>query len=269
MRNLRIFIDCEKEAGPMERALGVVVEMLTSAEVVDDFRIADLIIISDLRRLAKIYNSDTQYAFINVSRQQFTVDKPNVNEISISDCVPKLMEIASKIVVKDDDESTVTELEVTPTACIEKPDTRWILVVDDKPENQASARQQLDQDFNLVVATGFDEARKALKDRKFDYALLDLHMPVATEGALASEALAKNLGQEIPYGLFLLLEACQKGAHAALVTDLNHHQDPFSAAFDYYRGQPMTINGEKALMLHAHMIDGAKNWRWALDQLLK
>ena len=105
-----------------------------------------------------------------------------------------------------------------------------------------------------------DQARQALKDRRFDFALLDLHLPVATKGALGAEAIAKNLGQEIPYGFFLLLEACKSGADAAVVTDLNHHQDPFSAAFDYYSSELFTINGKRALLLHARMVGGVKDW---------
>jgi hypothetical protein len=54
-----------------------------------------------------------------------------------------------------------------------------------------------------------------------------------------------------------------------VVTDSNHHHDPFSAAFDRL-GYPITIDNARCLMMHAELLEsGAKDWAAALDRLMK
>ncbi|HOH67594.1 MAG TPA: hypothetical protein PK896_03855 [bacterium] len=270
MRKLRIYTDCgEKPNQPVNVALQTVLTvLLAEAEVVADFQEADLIIIDKVKKLAEKYREDKQYVLLDYGQpaEISLPDLPNFVKVDISDCLVELLQISSRIKLEKETEVAISVVESAVSA--EKPGLPWILVVDDKPENQQAAKNQLGN-FNLVVAEGFDQARLALRERQFAYALLDLHLPVATGGALGEAGIAKHIGLDIPYGLFLLLEACQHGAHAAVVTDLNHHQDPFSAAFDYYANEAMIINGKKALLLHAQLTTGGvKDWCWALDRLM-
>lgn len=270
MRKLRIYANCgEKPSQPINVVLQTVLKVLVQAERVDNQENADLIIIDNFRKVAGNYHEDKQYVLLDYSQQERVSmpDLPNFTRVGVSDCLAQLLQISSRIKLEADAKVAVSAVE--PEVSTEKLGMPWILVVDDKPENRQAAYDQLGNDFNLVVAEGFDRVRQAFKERKFAYALIDLHLPVATGGALGEAGIARHIGMDIPYGLFLLLEACQEGAHAAVVTDLNHHQDPFSAAFDYYAGRPMIINGKKALLLHAQLITGgAKDWRWALDRLI-
>lgn len=266
-RNVRVFISCGEKAGPMHKSLQRVLKTCADIEFVDDKETADLVITDNVREIIAGYSEKKQYAFFNLEHQPIATDKKNVVMVPISTCLATLAELIAKIQEQDDGETTIAavKVEVSP----EKPEAPWILVVDDKPENRVAAQQQLGKEFNVILAEGFNQARKALSERRFDYALLDLHLPVDTEGALGENTLAKWLGQDVPYGIFLLLEACQKGADSAVVTDLNHHQDPFSAAIDFYSGKTFRINGQKAMLLHAHMENGVKNWIAALAVLMR
>lgn len=79
-----------------------------------------------------------------------------------------------------------------------------------------------------------------------------------------------KLGELVPYGMLLMVEAAHQGAtQVAVVTDLSHHNDPFSAAFDYFSGFSVKIDNAKVVMMHAPMKDGTKDWAQALAQLLK
>jgi len=65
-----------------------------------------------------------------------------------------------------------------------------------------------------------------------------------------------------------MIEAARQGAkQVAVVTDLNHHTDPFSAAFDHFSRFPIQIEDAKVLMLHARITGEGKDWSNALDRL--
>ena len=106
-----------------------------------------------------------------------------------------------------------------------------------------------------------------LGSEKFDIVLTDLQMPMSSRTLGPS---AFKLGQLVPYGILLMVEAAHQGAkHVAVVTDLNHHADWVSAAFDHF-SYPVQIEGAKVLMMHAPMdSDGSKDWAAALARLMK
>ena len=140
-----------------------------------------------------------------------------------------------------------------------------ILVIDDMPENIASAKSCL-AGHHLTTVTGYQEAMDVLGREKFDVVLTDLYLPMSLQ-TMWDEF---RLGELVPYGILLMVEAARQGAkHVAVVTDLSHHDDPFSAAFDHYSQFPVKIENAKVVMMHAPMRDGAKDWKTALDRLMK
>ena len=146
------------------------------------------------------------------------------------------------------------------------PDAMLVLVIDDTPKNIMSAEKAF-AGHHLVTATDYDEAMKILGSEKFDVVLTDLHLPMSSQ-TLGGEAF--KLGELVPYGLLLMIEAARQGANAvAVVTDLSHHADPFSAAFDHFSQHPVKIDGARVMMLHAPLHeDGSKDWAKALDMLM-
>ena len=141
-----------------------------------------------------------------------------------------------------------------------------ILVVEDKPEHQESARATLDG-HELFVVESYDAGINMLSVTSFDVVLTDMMMPMSEE---TLEPRAFNPSQQVPYGFVIALLATLKGAKfVAMVTDTNHHKGAMSAALDhlgdsYYREsfQPnFVINGAKAMFVHTpfyHEVLGQK-----------
>jgi len=70
-----------------------------------------------------------------------------------------------------------------------------ILVVDDKAENIAAAKAALDGKASLDIATNYDEAIKAIKEKSYAGAILDIEFP-RNQGAVPAKLglkLGKNL----------------------------------------------------------------------------
>ncbi|MDP1619825.1 MAG: hypothetical protein Q8M12_02405, partial [bacterium] len=135
--------------------------------------------------------------------------------------------------------------------------------------HQKSALVLLDE-YDLTIATGYDEAMRLLASEKFDVVLTDMEMPMAVGGALATYI----LGKKIPYGLLIATEAARVGVkQVGVVTDLGHHDDPFSAAFDHFSRYDYEINGAIVKYMHAPMItmdgESAKDWSEALKKFNK
>lgn len=76
----------------------------------------------------------------------------------------------------------------------------------------------------------------------FDIVLTDLLVP-ASRQAQGGEGL-KFVGQEMPLGTTIALYAlCAGVKKVAVVTDMNHHHHPASAAFDHLDGKPCKLEG--------------------------
>ena len=135
-----------------------------------------------------------------------------------------------------------------------------ILVIDDNPLNQDSARQTLgDHDVN-VVGTHEDAHEVLVKSEPYDAILCDLLMPAGemTQGPEGE----KYVGQEMPVGFGLALLAVLRGAKLVLVaTATNHHDHPASAMFDDFREtvKPKGArSGYGTAAPHCFSIDGAR-----------
>ena len=123
-----------------------------------------------------------------------------------------------------------------------------VLIVEDKPENITAAKHLL-AEHNLTVVSGFDDALTALKrngyarhkveaPEQFDVVLTDCMFPKGGTACMgpAGEALAHIQG-EMPYGPMVVLHAIEAGVpHIGLITQGNHHEDPFVFALDSLHG---------------------------------
>src|SRR5512133_3218910 len=130
-----------------------------------------------------------------------------------------------------------------------------ILVIDESPLHQASARQTL-VGHDLTVISTCDEAYKALKypetafeisrpKPSFDAVLCDLLMP-AGKTAMGPKGM-EYVGQEMPVGFALSLMAVAYGVkYVAVATDIGHHDHPASAMITHItisNGRRFIVNG--------------------------
>ncbi len=225
---------------------------------------ADLVIFTDVRDIERGYDKEKSYVFMRVVTNASGLPEGCIvipcTEIVvglikvIEDVSKKLTWSAKKPVVSED---TVA----TPL----RSDALRILVIDDTSVNIVSARSGL-VGHRLTTVMGYEEAMNFLGKEKFDVVLTDLHLPMSSK-TMGDKF---KLGELVPYGILLMIEAARQGAkYVAVVTDLSHHDDPFSAAFDHYSQFPVKIENAKVMMLHARLVDGAKDWASALAQLTK
>lgn len=111
------------------------------------------------------------------------------------------------------------------------------------------------------IASSYGQDMEVLTTGDFPSVVLtDLYLPMSKHGALSVDAI--EIEKLVPYGLLIALEAAQRGADVAIVTDANHHQDCFSAAFDNMR-HPYVVNRKKLLLLN----NCGKDWAKALKLL--
>lgn len=89
----------------------------------------------------------------------------------------------------------------------------------------------------------YDKAEEmATSHPDFDVVLTDLLVPASGQ-AQGGEGL-KFVGQEMPLGTTIALYAlCAGVKKVAVVTDMNHHHHPASAAFDRLDGEPCKLVG--------------------------
>jgi CheY-like chemotaxis protein len=144
-----------------------------------------------------------------------------------------------------------------------------ILVIDDTAVNLEAAKSQL-AGHEVVTVANFDEAfklvchcdsewRKNVVD--FDAVLIDLMMPAGRRKQ--GEKGKVFVGQEMPLGIFLALQALRSGVkRVGLLTDTNHHDHPASAALDHLGhielGQSMLVVDNKS--------GPAKRWDMLLEK---
>lgn len=153
-----------------------------------------------------------------------------------------------------------------------------ILVIDDNPVHQQSARQTL-EGHDLTVVDSYDLGQKLVKkDHGFEAVLVDLLMP-ASRQALGTRG-EQFGGQEMPVGIFLALLAAKNGAkYVAVLTDSSHHDHPASACFDAFNpheDSPTVFTVESARVLLCNGWDFlnqdekpmSKNWGKLLDYLI-
>lgn len=262
-RPVRIFVAMQD--GPLPNTIKMVFASLGNEDshvFVDSTSEADLIIFDEVREIESTFDKDKAYAYLNKGYDRYTLPE-RCYTIDAFKFIPGFVDVVKKVreslkPILDVEAEDIAEVELLP-------DALSILVIDDTPKHITSAREGL-AGHRLTTVTGYQEAMDILEKHKFDVVLTDLHLPMSSR-TLGPEAF--KLGELVPYGILLMIEAARQGAKfVAVVTDLNHHADPFSAAFDHYSRFSVQIEGAKVSMLHARLgRDGAKDWKDALEEL--
>jgi len=155
-----------------------------------------------------------------------------------------------------------------------------ILLVEDTEKHQDNAREQF-KDHKLVLARNYEEGKSALESGyHYNVLLTDLMMPKGGRQTMGSEGM-KYIFDLLPFGFPLAFLAAKiKIPYIGIVTDVNHHDHPISAAIDpisgAYWSEPDSesslyrINESKLGIFHAPFIeDGRKDWNKVLEVLLK
>jgi CheY-like chemotaxis protein len=227
---------------------------------------ADLVIFDEVRTIETDYSVSKVYALLDKFGNRPKNLPHNVTDVlKAENLVVELSNLIQKVwlgLKPLDAPKPETVIPETPL----RPDAMRILVIEDTPKHQESAKIGL-AGHRLTVVTGYEEAMKFLGSEKFDIVLTDLQMPMSSQ-TLGQDAF--KLGQLVPYGIMLMIEAAHRGAKfVAVVTDLNHHADWLSAAFDHFH-YSVQIEKAKVLMMHSPMnADGTKDWAAALERLMK
>ncbi len=251
-------------ANPIKAALKATISLFCEAEFVEDAFEANIVIAGSAKDLIPFYCKEREFVIFSeiIKNDQ---EAKNVHEFKIEQSLDVMIFPA---ICKE-------KIEVVPGKPeeiehrIENKDAKKILVVDDNIGHQKSALALLSA-YDLTVATGYDEAMQFLASEKFDVVLTDMEMPMSTKGALGKYV----LGKLVPYGLLIEKEASLRGVkHIAVVTNLNHHLDPFAAAFDYFSKYEYIVNESVVKYMHAPMttINGeyVKDWNMALSNLIR
>lgn len=261
-RPLKIHLRFDESQPVTGRALQRYLSTLAKAEIVSTIEEADLVITDSLKRVERDWDQSKPYALLSTNPNKTKLPE-NIRELDIINLTTTLLPLISELEGRlvDAESAEVTPKFVRPSA---PAGAKRVLIVDDTPANIQSALETVPGQYELVTASGYTEAMEILDRERFDIVLTDLHMPMSSE--ILSEQ-AFKLGELIPNGLLIVMEALRNGVKKiAVVTDLSHHSDPFSAAFDHFSGKPIKVGDVEIRMLHASLrSDSAKDWGRYLD----
>lgn len=153
-----------------------------------------------------------------------------------------------------------------------------ILVIEDTEKHQASALEQF-KDHELILARNYEEGRSALESGyHYNVLLTDLMMPKGSRETMGPEGM-KYIFDLLPFGFPLaFLAAKRKVPYIGIVTDINHHNHPISAAIDPISGSYWGDGSEHLYRVNESILgifhapftdDGRKDWNKVLEVLLK
>jgi len=269
---IKINVNCGSAS---QRHVGLAIKQVLSTlmadqiELVDSPSEADLLIVDDAKKVGAAFQSDKHYAIVTMPTDEPAGNLPaNARAFPVPQLVVQLTAYISEIANGMELKAVVPDSCPVSRRAKESASQYNVLVVDDNLGNLRAAQEQLGAEYELTVTSSYDEAMDLLSAKKYDIVLLDLHLPMSPK-TLAGQAF--KLGEQVSYGWPMLIQAGMGGAGAAaVVTDINHHHDAMSAAFDAFSGKVFYIEKTKCLLLHAPMTDGgkAKDWARALKTLL-
>ncbi|HEX7724801.1 MAG TPA: hypothetical protein VF438_03655 [Candidatus Paceibacterota bacterium] len=253
--------------GPLFKAIEQVLSLLLEdstqclATGIDD---ADLIIFDDVRKIEADYSRNKRYGYLNTQCRNLVMPD-NVTVLSTTECVEGLLKLVTDVQTTMPAEIPQTKRAGQRQHVPTLPDARTILVVDDTETHRDSAYELL-SGHHLTVCKGYEEAMIALERSAFEVVLTDLHMPMCSR-TMGDKF---RLGELVPYGLLIALEAARRdSSRVAVVTDINHHNDPISAAFDHFSRFEFAVEKARVTMHHARFTTGGgKNWKLHMDELL-
>lgn len=258
---------CVLGTGPVFEAMKKV-SGLVDTEIVNTTAEADLVVAGSLRDFESSFSKNKFYFIITLDNQPLGNMPENVTVFKAPFHLTEYYELISRIserLAGGEEKAEERTEEIIPEVPL-LPDAKRILVIDDMLQNIVSAKKLL-AGHSLTVVDGYENAMEILGKEKFDVVLSDLYLPMSSK-TLGSDAF--RIGEEVPSGFLLVLEAARTGAsYVAVVTDLNHHADHFSAAFDHFSRFAFKVENAKVKMLHARMDGGCKDWKDALDRVMK
>ncbi len=119
-----------------------------------------------------------------------------------------------------------------------------------RPQYDEAKKKALIEKYRAEGMDGNEVYDRAYKESRLPYwdaVLCDLLMPAGSM-AQGGEGL-RHVGEEMPVGWSLALQAAKNGAKfVAVVTDTNHHHHPASAMLDGLNGHLFSIDGAKMLL---------------------
>jgi CheY-like chemotaxis protein len=252
----------ESFEGPVRAALLQVLNTLLDdqkVQMVDTLNESAAVIVHGLRPLERVHSYDQRFIVVLELREKAPAKvAENVVITTIPHVVVDTLRFLSDLLPLPVQESA-------PTSA--RPGAKCVLVIENSQCHVEAAKKQLSTDYDLTVVTNYQQALKAVQ-QPYDAVLTDLMLPASSE-TLGTEAIEKYVGQEMPLGFVLVFLASAAGTkRIGVVTDLNHHAHPVSAALDHLR-KPHTINGATVIFANTAMTSDGKDWRQVLESLLK
>lgn len=237
---------------------------------VDNVAKADVILTTSLNELRRLYCEDKFFGMLATEYKEIPKKQPkNVFVLDGGDLIHG--ENGAVAFKRAYDNWVNRAKEAQPATAsfnitdIEKFDHSYaVLIVDDSKENLAIAMHVL-VGQQICPVQSLEDALKLLRleGKTFDVVLTDMHMPPDKTYQSLSVDYYYGIGETVPYGFAVMLEATQRGIPVAIVTDANHHKDWVSAMFDHMHRA--TVNGQKVLFLN----NIGKRWDTALKMLLE
>jgi len=154
-----------------------------------------------------------------------------------------------------------------------------ILVVEDTEKHRESARKQFGSG-KFMLAGNYEQALGVLrpKDNQFDVVLTDLLMIKGGPQTMGNEGM-KYIFDELPYGFPIAFLAAKLGVpYIAIVTDVNHHNHPMSAAIDPIGSSTYSVDESGLYKINKSILgifhapldgNGRKDWKKVLETLRK
>ena len=264
-RKVNVFVATKQNVNPIVTVLSMITDS-SQVEVVDTYESADVVLFTDPRDIEANYQPDDgkHLGYLKMMPKQPVPNLPEEAEVLYS-----LWDVLGIIARAQNDqppEESARQVAESITYSRDAPaNLERILVIDDRESNRNAALRDL-SDYRLTVASRYEEAMLLLSEEQFDIVLTDLKLPMSSR-TLSEEAF--ELGKLVNYGFLLMLEAASRGVrYIAVVSDIDHHQDPMAAAFDRFQRSEWRLNGAKLRLLHAKMVNGEKDWADAFNRLL-
>lgn len=255
---------------PLKSSVEQTMSIFDSMTFVESAEEADLVVTTDAsyNKLSPYFKENRQFVILKMKGETPTNLPQNVHFVDPPVFFHQMIEIVNNPQGKKLGAMSTgrTVSSFSPSGTADEFEVRSILVVDDDPNHRASAQEL--SDHRLTVVGSYAEAIKALESGSFDVVLTDLKLPMDPE-TLGPGAF--ELGKLVEYGMILFLLAAKAGArYVAVVTDLNHHADAFSAAFDRLENHSFRVEGASVRFLHARLhTDGSKDWTRALQRVME
>jgi CheY-like chemotaxis protein len=256
----RIFLH-ESLEGPLGAALKQVLTTLLSPEsfsMTQNLGEADVVLLTSNQALERVYSHDKVFILVGMNREYRAPAETPAN-VHITSIPTALVDILKALPWDE-----VTKAAAEPSAPADAP---RVLVIDDTEKHCVAARTQLAAQYRLTVVSTYAQGKEEV-GQGYDVVLTDLMLPASTE-TLGTDAITKYVGQEMPLGFVLALLAAKAGVkRIGVVTDLNHHAHPISAALDHLTGI-FTVEGAKVVFSNRAGGTEGKDWKGVLDSLLQ